>query len=40
MNDARNVRRLPKTSYATIRRRGTAIDHEQSELLPAEYPLM
>jgi hypothetical protein len=34
MNDARNVRRLPRTSYATIRRKGTGIDHERESSIP------
>jgi hypothetical protein len=36
MNDARNVRRTPKTSYLTIRSWGTALDHEQSTFHTAE----
>jgi hypothetical protein len=36
MNDARNVRRTPKTSYLTIRSWGTALDHEQSTFHTAD----
>ena len=37
MNDARNVRRPPKTGYTTVRNRSAASDHDEEGALIIDY---